>query len=67
VEPADAGRGRRAGLRVTDRGRRLLAGGHDAVAALDAELSAALGRSGDALDPAALLVVLRMAGRLPGA
>ncbi|SFO31448.1 DNA-binding transcriptional regulator, MarR family [Geodermatophilus obscurus] len=66
VEPAGPGRGRRAGLRVTERGRRLLADGHDAVDALDAELTAALDRSGGALDLPALLAVLGLAGRLPG-
>ncbi len=67
VEPAGPGRGRRAGLRVTERGRRLLADGHDVVDALDAELGAALDRSGGALDLPALLAVLALAGRLPGA
>ena len=66
VEPAGPGRGRRAGLRVTGRGRRLLADGHDAVDALDTELAAALERSGGALDLPALLAVLGLAGRLPG-
>jgi DNA-binding MarR family transcriptional regulator len=66
VEAADPGRGRRAGLRVTDRGRRLLADGQAALAALDGELSAALGRSGGALDGSALLAVLGVAGRRPG-
>jgi DNA-binding MarR family transcriptional regulator len=66
VEPAGPGRGRRAGLRVTDRGRRLLADGRRAVDALDAELAAALDRSGGALDLPALLTVLALAGRLPG-
>ncbi|WP_139253068.1 MarR family winged helix-turn-helix transcriptional regulator [Geodermatophilus nigrescens] len=67
VEPAGPGRGRRAGLRVTGEGRRLLAAGHDAVAALDADLGAALGSHGAPLDRSALLAVLALAGRVPGA
>jgi DNA-binding MarR family transcriptional regulator len=65
VEAAGPGRGRRAGLRVTDRGRRLLADGLAAVAAVDAELSAVVGPGG-VLDEAALLAVLGLAGRRPG-
>jgi len=38
VVPASTGRGRRALLEVTPRGRRLLAAGQEAVAAVDAEL-----------------------------
>ena len=65
VEPAGPGRGRRAGLRVTGEGRRLLAAGQDAVAALDAELAAALGGRGSPLDRPALLAVLALAARTP--
>jgi DNA-binding MarR family transcriptional regulator len=65
VEAAGPGRGRRAGLRVTDRGRRLLADGLAAVAAVDDELSAAVGPGG-VLDRSALLAVLGLAGRRPG-
>ncbi len=66
VEAAGPGRGRRAGLRVTERGRRLLADGLAAVAAVDNELSAAVGIGG-VLDQSALLAVLGLAGRRPGA
>jgi DNA-binding MarR family transcriptional regulator len=65
VEAADPGRGRRAGLRVTDGGRRLLADGLAVLAAVDEELSAALASSGGALDPSVLPAVLGVAGRRP--
>jgi hypothetical protein len=67
VEAAGPGRGRRAGLRVTERGRRLLADGLAAVAAVaavDDELIAAVGTNG-VLDRSAVLAVLGLAGRRP--
>ncbi|MGY1672727.1 MarR family winged helix-turn-helix transcriptional regulator [Geodermatophilus sp. SYSU D00710] len=65
VESAGPGRGRRAGLRVTGQGRRLLADGLAVVEAVDQELAAALADSGGALDWPALLAALGLAGRRP--
>ncbi|MGY1606081.1 MULTISPECIES: MarR family winged helix-turn-helix transcriptional regulator [unclassified Geodermatophilus] len=65
VESAGPGRGRRAGLRVTGPGRRLLADGLAVVEAVDRELAAVLADSGGALDWPALLAALGLAGRRP--
>jgi DNA-binding MarR family transcriptional regulator len=61
AEPG-GGRGRAALLEVTDRGRELLATGRDVVAALDAELAAALPPPARAALPLGLLAGLRVAG-----
>ena len=64
AEDLVSGRPAPLGLRVTGEGRRLLAAAQEAVASLDAELSAALG--GPPLDRTALLAVLALAGDRPG-